>query len=69
MKLRTYLSEAGISLTRFAAKIGVSVSTVHGWTTGRRVPALETALRIEALTDGRVTTKDLAPVPSKSKAA
>jgi DNA-binding transcriptional regulator YdaS (Cro superfamily) len=63
MKLRTYLESTNTTLTALAERLGVGVSTVHGWVSGRRVPTLEMALRIRDITDGAVTPDDLRPPP------
>jgi DNA-binding transcriptional regulator YdaS (Cro superfamily) len=70
MHLRTYLSEADETMTGFAARVGVSVSTVHGWVSGRRTPSLATVRAIRAATGGAVTADDFVePTPSKEAAA
>jgi DNA-binding transcriptional regulator YiaG len=69
MKLRTYLNETGTTMTKFADQMGVGVSTVHGWLTGRRVPTLQSALRIKTMTNGHVAPEDWAVNTPGSEAA
>jgi transcriptional regulator with XRE-family HTH domain len=59
MNLRDYLSAETISLTEFAARLGVPITTAHGYVSGRRMPPLDAAVRIEELTGGAVTVRDL----------
>ena len=60
MKLNDYLEQEGITMTRFARKIGVHrhtlISILEGYDT-----KLSVALKIEEATKGAVKCKDLAP--------
>lgn len=58
MNLGEFLERSGTTMTAFAAGLGVGVSTVHGWVSGRRLPGLEMAARIREATDGSVTFDD-----------
>jgi DNA-binding transcriptional regulator YdaS (Cro superfamily) len=60
MKLETYLDENGGAVT-LAKELGVSPEAVRLWVRGDRLPKPVTAMRIERLTDGRVTRADLRP--------
>ncbi len=53
MKLQEYLEEAGVSISRFAEKVGISRQLVHKWLRGKE-PLLRYALIVEDLTDGKV---------------
>jgi DNA-binding transcriptional regulator YdaS (Cro superfamily) len=63
MTLSDYLKRTNTSMTAFAASIGVSLSSVHGWTTGRRNPEIRSLLAMERVTGGAVRTADFQPQP------
>lgn len=59
MKLDDWLKSQGIRDARFAKKMGVSDSCVKKWRSREREPRLYQAVRIEAVSGGAVTCKDL----------
>lgn len=61
MTLREYLDKEALSLTDFAARLGVPVTTAHGYVSGRRTPSLEWAVKIEDVTAQAVQVRDLLP--------
>lgn len=61
MTLREYLDREQLSLTDFAGQLRVPVTTAHGYVSARRTPSLEMAVRIEDLTGGKVSVRDLLP--------
>lgn len=61
MKLETYRTAEGLSLTELAGKLGRPVSTVHGWLNGDRRPSWIAVAKIERLTEGKVTAADFVP--------
>ena len=64
MQLRAYLTETKTSMTSLAALLGVGVSTVHGWASGRRSPSLIVVQRLRDLTGGAVTVDDWVKPPT-----
>jgi len=58
MDLDSYLSSAGISSAKFAAKIDVDPSSVWRFRQGVRIPRRETMQKIIEATDGSVTAND-----------
>lgn len=64
MTLREYLDREALSLTDFAARLGVPVTTAHGYVSGRRTPSLEWAVKIEDATAKAVMVRDLLPTDS-----
>jgi transcriptional regulator with XRE-family HTH domain len=54
--LQSYLTDEKISDAKFAKAIGVSSVSVWRFKTGRNRPSLNTALKIEKETGGRVPT-------------
>jgi len=63
-KLKSWLRENGTTYQQFADKLDVTLSAVSHWANGRRIPPIGTALRIEDLTGGQVTARDLLPTPT-----
>jgi DNA-binding transcriptional regulator YdaS (Cro superfamily) len=59
MDIYDYLVENEISQTSFAGTIGIHVMTLHKIMKLGGTPSLETALKIEAASHGKVTCKDL----------
>lgn len=62
MKLAAYLSEAGISVQAFAAKLGTSRQNVDRWCKGV-TPRRNDLMRILAETEGKVTPNDFIFAP------
>lgn len=60
MNLKKYLEENGIKIGSFAKRIGVSRQTLDRILNGHEV-VLSTALKIEDITEGKVTCRDLQP--------
>ncbi len=58
MTLAEYLEESGQRPSHFAQAAGVEPSTILRMLSGARGPSLVMALRIEAATEGKVTTRD-----------
>lgn len=61
MTLADYIDASGMTLTKFAELIGMSVSTVSRITRGVHVPEFETMLEIQRVTNGKVTPNDFRP--------
>lgn len=59
MKLSEYLEDVGIPQSVFAKKLGVSPGTVHKIMREKGNFYLSTALKIEDLTGGKVTCREL----------
>lgn len=62
MKLATYLSQTGISVPAFAAKLGTSRQNVDRWCKGV-TPRRNDLMRILAETEGQVTPNDFIFAP------
>jgi TorA maturation chaperone TorD len=58
MKLSRYLADAGLSISAFARKAGLQVSTVHRAVHGRVMPSEATIRAIMRATDGAVRPDD-----------
>lgn len=58
MQLPDYLAENGITITAFAKRLGLRVSTLHRYTRGHRFPPAEVLLVIRQETAGAVTADD-----------
>ena len=58
MLLSEYLRKRSMSLTEFAERLGVVVSTVSRYASGERIPSRDLMLRIERETGGRVKPGD-----------
>lgn len=59
MKLQKWLNKEKITNTKFAEKIGVHVSFITHIIKGRRRASPKTALKIEQVTRGAVTIREL----------
>lgn len=59
MNLREYLDEKRITYREFAEKLGIHLQSLKSIVYGVRRPSLEIAVKIEELTNGQVTPKDL----------
>lgn len=60
MTLNQWLAERQMRPAQFAREAKVGPSTIHRILTGERKPGLSLAARIERLTDGKVTCRELA---------
>lgn len=55
MNIKTYRLAAGLTIQELAQKLGVSITTIHGWESGRtavsakNVPALAKALKVKPI--------------------
>lgn len=58
MDIRTYLKGEKITLSSLAKDLGCSVTTLHGYVSGRRSIPLRIVLRIEKMTEGKVQPSD-----------
>jgi DNA-binding transcriptional regulator YdaS (Cro superfamily) len=66
MTLKEYLKKRKITYKKFALMGGWNITTVFFWVSGRRIPSIENAIRIEALTSGKVKAQEIrTPVPIK----
>ena len=59
MKLLEYLEKADLSTEEFARIVGVSSGCMFHYLAGRRRPSNKTALKIQKMSKGAVTVKDL----------
>jgi predicted transcriptional regulator len=59
MNLKRYLETRRFTKKEFARLIGVSSAAVSNYICKKRKPALDIAIRIEQVTDGKVTAQDL----------
>lgn len=59
MRLEEYLDEYGIPMTAFAKKIGVCAATVNSILKSPRDGRLSISLKIEDVTKGQVTCREL----------
>lgn len=58
MKLKSYISDNGMTYRQFGEKVGASERAVIKWCRGERVPRQEMLRKIEAGTAGTVTAND-----------
>lgn len=56
-QLAKYLSDTGTTQEQFAVLMGVKQSTVSRWIKGQATPNIETAFKIESVTDGEVEAR------------
>lgn len=61
MRLRDYLHSKGLTVTEFAAQIGVSHAAVVRYVHGQRRPEWSVMARIAKVTNNRVRPNDFAP--------
>lgn len=61
MQLSDYLKESELTLTAFAALVGVSVEAVRRYSEGSRIPNRGIMPRIIKATDGKVQPNDFFP--------
>lgn len=59
MDLKFYLSKYRIPPTEFAARCGVCVASIHNYIAKSRIPRQKIAEKIEKISDGLVTVKEL----------
>jgi predicted transcriptional regulator len=58
MKLKDYLVENGIVHSYFAKKVPTSPQKLSAWIGGHSKPRLESIIKIEELTKGKVAARD-----------
>lgn len=61
MRLSDWLAATGTSLPDFAVRVGHSEAGVKKWLRGERFPRPDAITKIEQITDGQVTYRDLLP--------
>jgi transcriptional regulator with XRE-family HTH domain len=59
MHLKEYLEEKGLSYSAFAKQLGIHIQYIKSISCGIRSPGLKLALRIEELTEGKVTPREM----------
>ncbi len=69
MRIREYLRQAGLTVTAFAAEVGVSEAAMSRYARGKRAPRPDVVRRIAAASGGRVQPNDLFEVPAPGEAA
>lgn len=69
MTLSDYLAEKSLKPSQFAEEVPCEPSTITRIIKGERGASLGLALRIEEITGGMVTPRDLMPVADPSKTA
>ena len=69
MTLADFLTSRDLSLTAFAAQIGVSTETVRRYRDGTRIPEKEIMTTIFTATDGAVSANDFYGQPSDREPA
>ena len=67
MHLKEYLSKYRISVEEFAVRSTLSASSLWHYFSGRRRPTQKTAERIEKISDGLVTVKELRGSDARKK--
>lgn len=61
MDIQSYLKKEGLTQTEFASRIGVSSAAVSQWVKKARNVSPLWAKKIEGITSGAITRKDLRP--------
>lgn len=69
MTLKEYIAAGHGTIAQMGADLGVSDHGVRKWMYGQRDPDLDTAVRIEELTGGKVTVAELLKSHVVAKAA
>ena len=65
MNLKAHIASKGITVTDFAALIGVSATTVYRYISGQRMPRRQIMRRIMTATDGAVRPEHFMFPPDK----
>jgi len=68
MNLREYLDDNVLQIREFTKQVGVTEHTVYNWLNGLIMPVRINQLKIQKLTDGKVTTEDWGNNERKKKA-
>ncbi|WP_370687535.1 helix-turn-helix domain-containing protein [Epibacterium sp. MM17-32] len=58
MNLSEYLTEAGVTQSEFAARVGVTQGVISRLSSGHSLPGLALAVRIENATNGAVKAQN-----------
>lgn len=61
-RLRDWRRGQGLTQADLAAKLGVSGATLSDWESGKKEPRIESAVRIEQVTDGAVPVRAWLPI-------
>lgn len=61
MTLSEYRDREKLTLAALAERVGMPLTTVHGYVTGKRQPEPDKCLQISRSTNGAVTPADLRP--------
>lgn len=61
MTLQEYLEAEGVTVTEFAATLGISRGTVHNWMSGLSNPTHAKIVKIREVTGGNVQPVDWFP--------
>ena len=59
MNLKRYLDEKRLTYREFAEKLGIRTQYVQSIAYGKQKPSLDLAVKIEEITNGELTAKDL----------
>lgn len=59
MDVKKYLDEKRLTYREFAEKLGIRIQYLQSIAYGKRKPSLDLAVKIEELTNGELTPKDL----------
>lgn len=62
-KIRIYRDSLGISQSEMAHRLGLDAGTLSEYETGRRIPSLATAFRLQDLTEGVVDARSWVEAP------
>lgn len=65
MTLIEYFQFTGLKKAFFAEKLNVPKQTLSTWINGRKMPRIETIMKIEEATGGKVKPKDWIKQPNK----
>lgn len=65
MDIRSYLKAQKKTLSSLAGELECSVTTLHGYVSGRRPVPLRVVVKVEQLSDGAVCASDWLPESSK----
>jgi DNA-binding transcriptional regulator YdaS (Cro superfamily) len=59
MSILEYCKQERITLIRFANLIGYEYGTIRNWSSGDARPGIKACMRIEKITNGKISLKDL----------
>jgi transcriptional regulator with XRE-family HTH domain len=65
MELKDYLESRYLSRKEFAKLVGVNTATITNYIQGHRIPILAIALKIQEVTNGKVSVQDLVKIRRK----